>query len=444
MSMQKSMLAALLTDGAEDPKARHEFRRELKRFWIALAVAGGILGAWVLLAPLSGAIVATGKLKVELNHKTVQHKEGGIVREILVRDGDLVAAGAPLVVIGDVRNDAELSLLADQLDAERVRNSRATAEAELAAAFVADSSGESPKRVEHVARETALFAARRRTLDEQVAALEAQLRDARAQAEALEQQITAAETAAKLVAEERAMNESLARDGFVQRAKVLELQRAEADYASRLSEGRSDLALSRQRAGDLQARIVQARNSYQQQATDEVNESAAKIRELTARTRPIRDQAERQYVRSPADGRVMGLRVSAAGHVLEPGEPILDIVPTEEKLVVEAQIRPQDIDYVHEGAAAEVRLSAFDSRTTPMLPGTVVLVSADRFTSSESGDSWYVANVEIDAAALAEIADVQLRAGMPAELFVATPERTLFEYLTKPMAAFARRGMREP
>ena len=116
-------------------------------------------------------------------------------------------------------------------------------------------------------------------------------------------------------------------------------------------------------------------------------------------------------MRAPAEGRVMGLRVSAVGDVIEPGEPILDIVPTEEKLVIEAQIRPQDIDYVQEGAAADVRLSAFDSRTTPLLPGTVVLVSADRFTSSESGDSWYVANVEIDAASLAAHPDVRLRAG---------------------------------
>ena len=149
-------------------------------------------------------------------------------------------------------------------------------------------------------------------------------------------------------------------------------------------------------------------------------------------------------MRAPAEGRVMGLRVSAVGDVIEPGEPILDIVPTEEKLVIEAQIRPQDIDYVQEGADADVRLSAFDSRTTPILPGTVVLVSADRFTSSESGDSWYVANVEIDAVSLAAQPDVRLRAGMPAEIFVATPERSLFEYLTKPLAAFARRAMREP
>ena len=195
MNTTKSTLAELLTGGAVDPTVPRALRRELGRFLIPLAVAAALLVAWVALAPLSGAIVATGKLKVELNHKTVQHKEGGIVREILVRDGQLVGGGEPLIVIGDVGNDAALSLLADQLDAERVRNVRATAEAGLAPGFAAPPGGESTKNAEHVARETALFAARRRTLDEQIASLESQLRDARAQAEALGQQIASTETA---------------------------------------------------------------------------------------------------------------------------------------------------------------------------------------------------------------------------------------------------------
>ena len=138
------------------------------------------------------------------------------------------------------------------------------------------------------------------------------------------------------------------------------------------------------------------------------------------------------------------MRVSSAGEVIGAGDALLDIVPTSEKLVVEAHIRPQDIDHVHEGSAAEVRLAAFDSRATPLLPGRVALVSADRLSAPDGGSSWYSATVEIDAAALADAPNVELRAGMPAELFVATPERTLFQYLTKPLTTFASRAMREP
>jgi HlyD family type I secretion membrane fusion protein len=443
--MTTHTLASLLALSEDDPKANEELRRQRRFVSIPLTVTCALLAVWGICAPLSGAIIAAGKLKAELNRKTVQHQEGGIVRSILVRDGEFVRAGQALIVIGDVRNDAQLSLLLDQLHAERIRNARASAEAALAPRFQAPAElTEAPKAGEHLARETALFDARRRTLDEQVASLNAQIRDAQAQAAALSKQIQATESSAKLAAEELEINEKLVRQGYVQRARVLELQRNESDYRSRLSEAQSDLALAQQRVGELQARIAQARNQYQQQATDEAKESAATMREIEERLRPSRDQAERQFVRAPVDGKVMALRVSAVGEVVGPRDPLLDIVPSREKLVVEARIRPQDIDHVRENSLAEVRLTAFDARTTPLLPGSVVFVSPDRMTSQETGESWFVATVEVDAAALKQHPAIRLQAGMPAELFVKTPERTLFQYLAKPLNAFASHAMREP
>ena len=441
----RQTFASLLLDSAPDAAAAPRLQRLSRQALIPLAVAGGLLALWMFAAPLSGAIVATGKLKVELNRKTVQHQEGGLVRKILVRDGELVRAGQPLVIVGDVRTDAELSLLQDQLDAERIRSARTAAEANGASTFDApsDLTAKTAAR-EHLARETALFAARRRTLDEYVASLTAQMRDAQDQAAALTAQIATTGKAAGLAQEEFQLNEKLVREGFVQRTRLLQLQRDEADYRSRLSESQSNLSVARQRIGELRARIAQARNQHQQQATDEGRESAARIRELEERLRPSRDQAERQYVRAPVDGRVMALRVSAIGEAIGPRDPILDIVPTHEKLVVEGRIRPQDINHVRERAAADVRLNAFDARTTPLLPGKVVFVSPDRFTSPETGESWFVATVEVDAAALKHHPQIELQAGMPAELYVKTPERTLFQYFAKPLNAFAARAMREP
>jgi HlyD family secretion protein len=268
--------------------------------------------------------------------------------------------------------------------------------------------------------------------------------DARQQAAALSEQIDATETSTRLVHEESQLNQNLVRDGYVPRTRLLQLQRDEADYRSRQSETRSNLSLARQRTSELQARIAQIRNQYQQQATDEAKESSALIREFEERVRPSQDQAERQFVRAPVDGRVMSLRVSAIGEVIGPRDPILDIVPSLEKLVVEAHIRPQDISHVRELSEAEVRLSGFDARTTPLLPGKVVFVSPDRLTAPESGESWFVATVEVDATALKDHPEIVLQAGMPAELFVTTPKRTLFEYLTKPLNAFASHAMREP
>lgn len=445
MSAQNPTFASLLARGQAEPQARMELRRLSRYALVPFAATCVLLAAWSSAAPLSGAIVAVAKLKVELNRKTVQHQEGGIVRQILVREGEMVRAGQPLVVVGDVRTEAELSLLLDQLTAERIRSARASAEAVLATEMQPPRDlADSPRALEHLAREHALFAARRRTLDEHLAALNAQMRATHAQGAALTRQIESTQVSAKLASEELQINAKLARDGFIQRARLLQLEREESDYRSRLSENESERALARQRSDELQARIVQARNEYQQQATDEARDAAQKIREIEERLRPSRDQADRQYVRAPVDGKVMAVRVSSVGEAIGPRDPLLDIVPTQEKLVVEARIRPQDINHVREHAPAEVRLTSFDARTAPLLDGEVVFVSPDRITSAETGESWFVATVEVDATALKNHPEIRLQAGMPAELFVKTPERTLFQYLAKPLNAFAGRAMREP
>jgi HlyD family type I secretion membrane fusion protein len=314
----------------------------------------------------------------------------------------------------------------------------------LATAFDAGVLGTEPGAAETLAREQALFAARRRTLDEQVASLRAQIGDAQAQVQALGSQVAATEASGKLATDELEINEKLVAQGFIQRTRLLALQRDASDYRSKIGEHRSDLALARQRIGDLQLRIAQARNQYQAQAADELRESAARLRELDERLRPTLDTAERQVLRAPVDGEVMNLKVSARGQAIGPREPVLDVVPDREALIVEARIRPQDIDQVQRGSRAEVRIDAFDARTTPMLAGRVTFVSPDRVTSSDGRDAWFVANVEVDMHALPPSASpLALRPGMAAELYVATGERSLFEYLAKPLGLFARRAMRE-
>jgi HlyD family type I secretion membrane fusion protein len=428
-----------------DTVDREALSRLTRRAVIAIAAAGATIGTWCFAAPLSGAIVAPAQLKVELNRKTVQHQEGGIVRQILVRDGQKVRAGDPLIVVGSVRNDAELRLLQDQLLAERIRSGRAAAEAALQPRFDVPGTLDADGNVsEHYLRENALFGARQRTLNEQLSSFQQQITEARSQSAALQLQIDSAESAAALAAEELQINLKLVSDGYVQKARVLQLQRAEADYRSRVGEARSEVALARQRMSELQARIAQTRNQFQQQATDELRESSARIREIEERLRPSQDQVERQMVRAPVDGEVMALRVAAVGDVIGPREPLVDILPSNEKLVVEARIRPQDINHVFADAPAEVRLNSFDARTTPPLQGHVSFVSPDRVSHPETDQSWFVATVIVDAASLKNLSGTHLRAGMPAEVFVTTPERTLFEYLAEPFTVFASHAMREP
>jgi len=344
-----------------------------------------------------------------------------------------------------VRSDSELKVLQDQLRGARIRMSRAEAEAALQSHFKvpADLVG-LPEAAGDLAREQAFFTARRRTLDEQTSALEKQISEAHTQAGALGRQIAATENSTGFASEELEINNKLVREGFISRARMLQLQRSESDYSAKVAEYTGELALAHQRVGELEARIAQARNQYQQQAADELKEASAKVQELEERLRPSRDQVERQIVRSPVDGEVMSMRVTAVGEVLGPRQPILDVVPENEKLVVEARIHQQDINHVHKDARAEVRFSAFDARTAPLLPAKVLFVSPDSVTQPDSNESWFVATIEVDAASLKNYPQIQLHAGMPAELFVTTPDRTLFQYLTKPLALFADRAMREP
>ncbi len=438
-------LALMLQRSAPAMAHPLEFRRQVRGALWPMVLVGGLASAWAGLAPRAGAVIAPAEVKVELNRKTVQHAEGGIVREIRVRDGQTVRAGDPLLAIGDLRGEAELALLRDQWRAARARVARAQAEARSAASFVPpEDLAKDAQAAEHIAREAAVFASRRQSLQQQIALLEEQVAQANAQAAALEAQIAATSNSAKLSDEELALNQRLAAEGFVSRARLIGLQRVASDYASRIGEHRSDLAAARQRAGELRGRIVQLRLQLPTQAADELRDATAQVRELAERLRPSQDHVERQIVRAPVDGTVMALRVAAPGAVVAPREPLLDVVPAHEKLVFGARVAPQDIEHVRVGGAAQIRLLGSDARQRSPLPAKVVFVSPDRVSDAATGRVWFDVTVEVDRDALSpEASATPLQPGMPAEVYLTTAQRTLVEYLAKPLGLFVQRAMRE-
>ncbi|TMH72279.1 MAG: HlyD family type I secretion periplasmic adaptor subunit [Betaproteobacteria bacterium] len=423
---------------------------ELKRLVCAglLIIAAGMigLGGWTILAPLSGAIVAPAFVKVDLNRKVVQHQEGGIVREIRVRDGDTVKQGQTLVVLEDVKVDSTLDLLSIQLIAERAKEARLGAEASFAPkpGFPADIGRRErePRVAEILERERALFQSRRSSVDSQVAALRVQIGETQAEAAALAAQLAAEERAIALQKEELTANEELLRQNYVQKIRVLTLQRAVAEYEVKHGEHRAELARSRQKASELELRIITARNSYKQNAVDELKDTTAHIFDLEERLRPSRDAAARQQVLAPNAGEVVGLRVFTPGAVVGPRDVLMEIVPAEKTLILEARIRPEDINHVAKGTPADVRLTAYKQRTTPLVVGRVSYVSGDRLMDSENKNApYYVAQIEV---APGSLGDLKMQAGMPAEVFIRTDSRTAFDYLLAPVTAYLRRAMREP
>ena len=303
--------------------------RELRRIVRGgvLVIAGGAaaLAAWASYAPLSGAVIAPGFVKVDLNRKVVQHQEGGTVRAVRVRDGDRVKQGQELVVLDDVRVDAALDLQRTQLDAERAKAARLEAERAYLAKpiFPPDlvkRNGE-VKVAEQLAREATLFRARRDALDTQIALLRKQIDETATEIEALNQQLVAEEKALKLQREELAANEGLLAQGYVQKTRVMTLQRATAEYEARHGERRAELSKARQRASELELRILSMRNTYTQAAADELKETSSRIFDLEERIRPSRDAAERQRIHSPSDGEVVGHDLHQ--HLAGPDHPAL-------------------------------------------------------------------------------------------------------------------------
>lgn len=406
------------------------------------------LGVWLVLAPLSGAVIAPGFVKVDMNRKVVQHQEGGIVKKVYVRDGEKVQQGQTLLVIDDVRLDATLDLLRTQHDGERAKAARLEAERAFLPAVMfppelAARSGE-PKVAELLQRETALFRARREALDSQIVVLRKQIGHTVDEAQALAGQIAAEERALKSQKEELAVNQQLFKQNFVQKTRVMSLERAVADYEARWEEHRAELAKTRQRSSELELRVLAQRNAYVQSATDELKEISTRLFDLEERLRPSKDASDRQRIAAPIAGEVVGLRVFSPGAVVGPREVLMEIVPEDKTLIVEARIRPEDINHVRAGSPAEVRLTAYQTRTTPLVVGSVLYVSADRMVDTQSGAPYYVVHVDVSAGALVDAGNLRMQAGMPAEVYIRTDSRTAFDYMFAPVTAYLRRGMREP
>jgi epimerase transport system membrane fusion protein len=423
---------------------------ELKRLVAAglLIIAAGAagLGGWAALAPLTGAIVAPGFVKIDLNRKVVQHQEGGIVRDIRVRDGERVKRGQVLVVLEDVKVDATVDMLSIQLIADRAKSARLTAEAAYAPKIVFP--GDIVRRqdefkvLEILERERALFRSRRDAVEDQIASLRAQIKETQAEAAALNEQIAAEERAMSLQKEELKANAELLQQGYVQKTRVLTLQRAVAEYEAQHGQHRADLSRTRQKAAELELRIITAQNTYKQTAVDELKEATAHMFDLEERLRPSKDAAERQQVLAPIDGEVVGLRVFTPGAVVGPRDVLMEIVPSDKTLIVEARIRPEDINHVTKGTAADIRLTAYKQRTTPLVQGTVSYVSGDRMVDPQNANiAYYVVQLEVSTQSLGEL---HMTAGMPAEVFIRTDSRTALDYLLEPVSVYLRRAMREP
>jgi membrane fusion protein, epimerase transport system len=439
---------------ASDRRDRHvavhlQEARRLAR-WAAGVVCLGLLPvlAWMTFAPLTEAVVAQGFVKVDLDRRTVQHAEGGIVREVRVRDGQRVAAGETLLVLGDVAVDADVNRVGYRVQSELASLARLEAEqaggrALVFAPTLQAAAKSDPRLAEQMIKERALFDARREALHGQVALLRSQ-RDKIAQERvSLVAQVAQATESLRHQRAELDTNRSLVKEGFVSPTRITQLEAIVADYGVKLEEKRSEIARADQRMVDTDLRIKSLEGDYRQQASDQLKVSAARLAEIQQEQRKSVDASSRQVIVAPLAGDVINLKFTSPGMVVSPREPIVDIVPANPRLVVEARIRTEDVTRAQQGRPAEIRFTAFNSRTTRMVDAKVFYVAPDRTVDRNTNQAFYVAQVEADPASLAAAGEMKLQAGMPAEVFIKGEERTPLQYLLEPVTSVLRRAGRE-
>ncbi|TDQ83376.1 HlyD family secretion protein [Dongia mobilis] len=412
---------------------------------IALGLGGFLL--WGFLASLDRAAIADGTVVVESNRKTVQHLEGGIIKELLVREGDLVQAGDVLLRLDPVQVEASL----DQIDMERysrlARIARLQAEQGDADAVVFP--GELTSRRDDaavaalIASQQSLFAARRSAFVEGIDMRHRKIGEIENQINGMKSQIAANREMREIAEKQLVTVRDLYAKGLAQIPRLRGLESEVAELGGKIGELQAAIAGANETIAGLRIEIENLRSTRASEVASELQQVLTEGSDYAGRHAALTDVLGRLDLRAPQSGRIVNLQVFGPGAVLTPGQPVLDIVPQDEQLLVEAKVKTDDIDTVHVGLPAEVRLLAYKQRRVPPIKGEVINVSADRFVEETSGVAYYIARVRLDLATLPPEMNVAPYPGMPAEVLIAAGERRAIDYFISPITDSWNRAFRE-
>lgn len=415
---------------------------------IVLAVFGG-LGIWAATAPLSSAAVAPGIITVDNYRKTVQHLEGGMIKAIHVRDGDTVTRGQLLVTLDDTQSKAQLEVLRGQFYMSAAREARLQAqrdglEAVRYPAVLMEHQDDS--RVQDAVRvQDQTFRARKLAQDGEIGVYERQIEQLRAKGRGLRAQGDSQQHLARSYQGELEDFQALLKEGYAEKQKVRELERNLSQSQGQYGQLMAENAAAELQIGEIRLKIVQLRKELQREVAKELSEVQEELFGLREKLQSLQSTVERTVVRAPEAGTVLGLAVHTLGAVVAPGGKLLDIVPQNEKLLVEAQVAPRDIDRVKVGQATEVRFTAFKTRETPKIEGRLITVSADSLMDEKNKTPFYLARVEVTRQGLDDLArqHLELVPGMPSEVLINTGSRTALQYLTSPFKNMVARALTE-
>jgi len=422
--------------------------RAYTRIGYALIVLGlGGFLAWSATAHISAAVIAPGTVAVVSNRKTIQHLEGGIIQALLVRDGSRVSAGEALIRLDPTKAKSELEALQAQLDAGEAALGRLIAERDQLEAIhfpddLIERAGE-PEVGVLIESQLRLFEARRKSVQGELDVLDSRIETLSRKAAAYRKQINSLNSEIASYQEQLEGISSLAAKGYASRSNERELERRILSLVSAVGEAEAEIATAESSMAEAALQKVTVANRFQEEAMSEI----AKLREANAglleRIAIARDVLERTEIKSPQDGIVQGMRFHGPGAVIGAGEPILELVPTDDDLVIEASIPSVSADQIHEGLLAEVRFPSFTSRTTPIMMGKVISISPDALPDPDGERIFFKGRIEVLKETVPPALKARLQPGLPAEVIVPTEERTVLSYLVRPLTDAIAKTFRE-
>lgn len=396
-------------------------------------VTFGLFGTWAALAPLGNAVYGSGVVMVQSYRKTVQHLEGGIVKELLVRDGDTVHKDDPLIVLDDSQLRAQFESTRNQLISTKAREARLRAERdELPSIPPLDVGGvDSERAKEAIEGEEQVFRTRKNSRLTEISVQRERIGQLKQQILGLRDMIRTKVSLEKSYSGEITELKDLLAQGFVDKQRLLEQERKLDMLKSEVADHESTITKTQLQISETELQIIQLNKNFSSDVAKELSDVQSKVFDLQETAAALEDRLSRVVIRAPEDGMVLDMKVHTIGGVVGAGTPLLDIVPESSELVVEAHVAITDIDRISIGKLTDVHFSAFNSATTPVIEGEVTRISADRL-KDDAGEPYYLVRVKLTEKGLKRLGDRKLQPGMPAEVLINAGERTMLQYLLKP------------
>jgi len=413
---------------------------------VILIFVGGFL-LWSFLAPLESAAIAPGQLLVAGSHRVVQHLEGGIIEKIKVKDGDYVKKGQVIVVLDKTKASSSSQIMKnEELELMAIEARLITAlknEADIAFPSLLLAHHGDAKVAQLLKAQKAILNANREDFAAKIKIYHQQIQQLNQQIQGIKAQLQSNSTQHQFIEKELKDIRVLAKKRLIKQSRLLALEREAAKLSGEMGKNEAEIARLEQKIGETKLQINAAENNRRKELLDELRQTQQKLNEITEKSKAASDVLDRTDIRAPISGTIVGLNIHTIGRVIKPGETLMEIVPQDEKLVVQARINPLDIDVVQKGLKAKIVLSALKTRTTPMLIGEVTRVSAGALQDEQTGQSYYLARITIPPKEIKKLADQSLYPGMPAEVMIITNRITPWQYFTSPIEKSFSRAFKE-